>query len=97
MALSTVRLPEEADGGLWHTARTGESGTAAGVQHRAGRGLSKRDSNFMLEQGNVALARLSSRNAPARLVPGAGLLEAFSTLMRGSSSARTIQVFMRRY
>lgn len=59
--------------------------------------LSKRDSNFMLEQGNVALARLTSRNAPARLVPGADLLEDFSTLMRGSMGARTVQVFMRRY
>lgn len=38
----------------------------------------------MLEQGNVALARLTSRNAPARLVPGVDLLEAFSTVMRGS-------------
>jgi len=37
----------------------------------------------MLEQGNVALARLTSRNAPARLVPGVDLLEGFSTVMRG--------------
>ncbi|KAJ4987781.1 hypothetical protein SVAN01_06661 [Stagonosporopsis vannaccii] len=36
----------------------------------------------MLEQGNVALARLTSRNAPARLVPGVDLLEDFSTVMR---------------
>lgn len=38
----------------------------------------------MLEQGNVALARLASRNAPARLVPGVNLREDFSTVMRGS-------------
>jgi hypothetical protein len=52
-ALTTVCRPEEAAG----RSRTGESGTATGM-------LSKRDSNFMLEQGNVALARLPAATYP---------------------------------
>ena len=85
--------PEEAAGSLWQTAVPGSLEQQLGSSTVLG---NKRDSNFMLEQGNGALARLTSRNAPARLVPGVDLLEDFSTMMRGLKSARTVQVFMRR-
>jgi hypothetical protein len=79
-ALTTVSRPEEA--AHWPSCREVWNGTwsLAPCWVR----LSKRDSNFMLEQGQRGACSFTSRNAPARLVPGVDLLEDFSTKMRGS-------------
>ena len=52
----------------------------------------KRNSNFMLWQGQGALQSPGSCNAPARLVPGVVILEVFPTLMLGAWCQTHVEV-----
>ena len=71
--------------GSWQSVsslRTGESGTAAGVPTVLGKAIQTRF-EFYARAGQRGACSFTSRNAPARLVPGVDLLEDFSTMMRG--------------
>lgn len=82
-ALPTVARPEEAAGSLWQTSYRGVWNGSWGADTVLSK-ASKRDSNFMLEQANVAPALVYQPQRTRTTGPWRrDLLEDFSTMMRG--------------